>query len=132
MAINFDTALSIHPQALKLREQRSEVLAANLANADTPGFKARDLDFQAVLKGELEQDLKLNTTHEGHLLPYRTELEASLRYRNPNQPSLDGNTVEEHIEEAKYAENAVQYQASLRFINGKFSSLKTAIRGESV
>ena len=60
----------------------------------------------------------------------QTLLGAQLLYRNPQQASLDGNTVEEHIEQAKYAQNAVQYQASLQFINNKFAGLRTAIRGE--
>ena len=130
MAINFDNALGIHPQALALREKRSEVLASNLANADTPGYKARDLDFQAVLKKSMPVTQSLERTQEGHISPTDLLLGATMMYRNPNQASLDGNTVETHIEQAKYSENAVQYQASLRFINGKFSGLMSAIRGE--
>jgi flagellar basal-body rod protein FlgB len=131
MAINFETALGMHPQALVLREKRGEVLAANLANADTPGYKARDMDFQSVLKGAMSSDLKLETTHQAHIAPTQSYLEGNLLYRNPNQASLDGNTVEAHVEQAKYAENSVQYQASLRFINGRFNDLKTAIKGGS-
>jgi len=130
MAINFDNALGIHPQALALREKRSEVLASNLANADTPGYKARDLDFQAVLKKAMPQSNALERTQEGHFSPNDRLLGATMMFRNPNQPSLDGNTVESHIEQAKYSENAVQYQASLRFINGRFNGLMTALRGE--
>lgn len=133
MAINFNNALGLHPQALLLRERRSEILAANLANADTPDYKARDLDFQSVLKQQLAGAVGapgLNQTREGHMAGKRDVLGAELQYRNPMQASLDGNTVEEHIEQAKYAQNAVQYQASLRFINNKFSGLMTAIRGE--
>ena len=134
MAINYDNALGIHQQALALREKRSEVLAANMVNADTPGYKARDLDFQSVLKQSLNQTLpsgqRLERTHSGHLAPQEQLLGAQLMYRNPNQVSLDGNTVESHIEQAKYAENAVQYQASLRFISNKFAGLMTALRGE--
>jgi len=130
MAINFDNALGIHPQALALREKRSEVLASNLANADTPGYKARDLDFQAVLKKTMPQSNALERTQEGHFSPNDRLLGATMMFRNPNQPSLDGNTVESHIEQAKYSENAVQYQASLRFINGRFNGLMSALRGE--
>lgn len=130
MAINFNNALGIHPQALMLREKRSEVLAANLANADTPDYKARDLDFKAVLSQTLSNQSGLSVTDQRHVNSSNTLLGADLRYRNPQQPSLDGNTVEAHIEQAKYAENAVQYQASLQFINNKFSGLMTAIRGE--
>lgn len=135
MAINFDNALGIHQQALALREKRSEVLASNLVNADTPGYKARDLDFQSVLKQTLNQTLQtsgqpLERTQAGHLAPPQQLLGAQLMYRNPTQVSLDGNTVESHIEQAKYAENAVQYQASLRFISNKFAGLMMALRGE--
>ncbi|MBS3964560.1 MAG: flagellar basal body rod protein FlgB [Methylomonas sp.] len=130
MAINFERALGIHPNALILREKRGELLAANLANADTPDYKARDLDFKSVLAQKMASQSGLKTSHQGHLASPTTLLGADVKYRNPNQASLDGNTVEEHIEQAKYAENAVQYQASLRFIEGKFSGLMTALRGE--
>ncbi|MGR9051429.1 MAG: flagellar basal body rod protein FlgB [Gammaproteobacteria bacterium] len=130
MAINFQNALGIIPQALTLREKRSEVLAANLANADTPNYKARDLEFHSVLKQVQPSNASLERTRPGHLAPPDVVLGAELLYRNPSQPSLDGNTVEAHVEQAKYAENAVQYQASLRFINGRISGLMTAIRGE--
>ena len=130
MTINFDNALGIHPQALALREKRSEVLASNLANADTPGYKARDLDFQAVLKKSLSTAQPIERTQQGHISSNNELLSATMMYRNPQQASLDGNTVESHIEQAKYSENAVQYQASLRFINGRFSGLMSAIRGE--
>ncbi len=129
MAINFDNALGIHPRALTLREKRSEVLASNLANADTPSYKARDLDFQAVLK-KTQSASNLIKTQQGHISPNDRLLGATMMYRNPHQASIDGNTVESHIEQAKYAENAVQYQASLNFINGRFSGLMSAIRGE--
>ncbi len=130
MAINFNNALGMHPQALVLREKRGEVLAANLANADTPDYKARDMDFKSVLSQTMESKARLESTQAGHMQAQRMVLGADLLYRNPQQPSLDGNTVEAHIEQAKYAENAVQYQASLQFINSKFSGLMTAIRGE--
>lgn len=130
MAINFNNALGIHPQALALREKRSEILAANLANVDTPDYKAKDLDFKSVLSQTIDKAGRLEQTQTGHLAGPQTLLGADLLYRNPQQASLDGNTVEAHIEQAKYAENALQYQASLRFINGKFSGLMSAIRGE--
>ncbi|AEF99462.1 flagellar basal body rod protein FlgB [Methylomonas methanica] len=130
MAINFDNALGIHPQALALREKRSEILAANLANVDTPDYKAKDLDFKSVLSQTMDKAGRMERTQAGHLSGPQTLLGADLLYRNPQQPSLDGNTVEAHIEQSKYAENAVQYQASLRFINGRFSGLMSAIRGE--
>ena len=130
MAINFERALGIHSQALVLREKRGEILAANLANADTPDYKARDLDFKSVLQQSLSSGSRLQRTQERHLPAANEVAGADLLYRNPTQPSLDGNTVEEHIEQAKYAQNALQYQASLQFINNKFSGLMTALRGE--
>lgn len=130
MAINFDTALRIHPQALALRERRSEVLAANLANADTPNYKAQDLNFSAILKQNLPQNVSLTQTQDNHLSAQRKILGADVLFRNPYQVSLDGNTVEEQVEQAKYAENAVLYQASLQFLNGKLAELKSAVKGE--
>jgi flagellar basal-body rod protein FlgB len=130
MAINFNNALGVHPQALTLREKRSEVLASNLANADTPGYKARDLDFHAVLKKSMPASNNMEQTQQGHFSPNDRLLGSTMMFRNPQQASLDGNTVESHIEQAKYAENSVQYQASLQFINGRFSGLMSAIRGE--
>ena len=130
MAINFDKVLGIHDQALSLREKRSEVLASNLANADTPNYKARDMDFKSVLNQAMPSNVSLERTNNRHIAPADSLLGSKMMFRNPNQASLDGNTVEAQVEEAKYAENAIQYQASLRFINGKFSGLISAIRGE--
>lgn len=130
MAINFDTALGIEPKALAFREKRGEILAANLANADTPNYKARDLDFKSVLKQSMASGMTMERTHAGHIAPRQQVFGANVMYRNPGQVSLDGNTVEAHVEQAKYAENAVQYQASLQFIGSKFSGLMTALRGQ--
>lgn len=129
MAINFNTALGIHPQALAMREKRSEILAANLANADTPGYKARDLDFKSILKQNMPSAPAMERTQAGHVTPQQS-LDARVLYRNPTQVSLDGNTVEANTEQARYSENAVQYQTSLTFINGTFSELMTALRGQ--
>lgn len=129
MAINFDKALGIHPQALAMRERRGEVLAANLANADTPGYKARDLDFKSLLKQNMPTAQSMERTQAGHFAPQQL-VESRVMYRNPSQVSLDGNTVEANVEQAKYAENAVQYQASLQFISNNFSGLMMALRGQ--
>ena len=129
MAINFDQALGLHPQALAMREKRIELLAANLANADTPGYKARDLDFKAILKQSTPSAQTMERTQAGHLAAQQS-LESHMMYRNPNQVALDGNTVEANVEQAKYAENAVQYQASLQFLSNKFSGLMMALRGQ--
>jgi flagellar basal-body rod protein FlgB len=129
MTINFDKALGIHPQALAMRERRGEILATNLANADTPGYKARDLDFKSILKQNLPEAVTMERTQAGHFAPQQL-VESRVMYRNPNQVSLDGNTVEANVEQAKYAENAVQYQASLQFISNNFSGLMMALRGQ--
>lgn len=130
MAISFDNALGNHPLALRLREQRTELLAANMANADTPNYKARDLDFQSVLKGVQSSTVNLGLTQPNHLAPAQHPFGAELKYRIPSQSSLDGNTVDTEQEQVRFAENALQYQASLRFVSDEIAGLKSAIRGE--
>jgi len=131
MAISFDKALGIHPQALLLREQRSEILAANLANADTPNYKARDIDFLAMMKGEMDtrKGLSLEVTQRGHIDEFVAD-DSDLLYRQPNQPSIDGNTVDAAEEQVRFSENSVMYLSSLRFIGDKFKGLQSAVRGE--
>jgi flagellar basal-body rod protein FlgB len=125
-----DNALGIHPKALELRAHRSEILAANLANADTPGYKARDFDFGAVLQNELPA-VPMTTTRTGHLQPDGGLVTGwQTQYRVPSQPSLDGNTVDSQIEYGNFASNALEYQASLRFLNGKIKGLLLAIKGQ--
>lgn len=139
MANILDSHLGVHAAALRLREQRTELLARNLANADTPGYKAQDLDFRAALSattagaatpGALTatQARHYGTTAAEPLEPGSTE--AFLRYRTPLAPSLDGNTVDAQLEQAAFADNAVRYQASLQFVSSKFRSLMTAITGQ--
>jgi flagellar basal-body rod protein FlgB len=130
MSVGFKQALGIHPLALNVRDRRTEVLASNLANADTPGYKARDLDFRAVLNGVRSDHLPLATTHPEHRQPPALSQDSGVLYRVPAQPSLDGNTVESEQEHIRYAENALQYQATLRFLGDDFAGLKTAITGQ--
>ncbi|BBL70652.1 flagellar basal body rod protein FlgB [Methylogaea oryzae] len=132
MAINFDKAFGVHPLALSLREQRTSLLAANLANADTPGYKARDIDFESVLRQKLgtSEGVSLQATNARHLGDAAARGVAEPLYRVPSEPSLDGNTVEGEDEQVAFADNAVAYQASLRFINGKIGGLLTAIKGQ--
>jgi flagellar basal-body rod protein FlgB len=130
MKISFTNSFSMHPQAMLLRAKRTEVLASNLANADTPNYKARDFDVDSLLREAEVPQVRLRLTHVSHLSPTSDPLSEQLLYRVPQQASLDGNTVEEHIEQAKFAENALRYQASLRFLNGKISNLMLALRGE--
>lgn len=120
-----------HEAALQLRAARNEVLASNIANSETPGFKARDLDFKAMLGQESSLQLGLNSSNERHIqINADATVAENLKYRLPTQPSLDGNTVEADVEQAQYAENVIQYRASLMFINGKIRTLRHAISGE--
>lgn len=112
--MGFDRVLGIHATALQLRNQRMMLLASNIANAATPGFKARDMDFSAAL----------SAAENGQ------PMEAAVRYRIPVQPSLDGNTVEMATEQTAYAENAMSYRASLSFLNGRINTLSRAMKGE--
>jgi len=135
MTISFSNALGIHEQALEVRVRRAEVLANNLANADTPGFKARDVDFKAILGEQMSgkdlgSTLKMDTTNGKHL-PFGFDGGSeALLYRKPSQPSVDGNTVDTQQETAEFMKNTMQYQSSFQFLNGKFKSLVHAIRGE--
>lgn len=131
MAISFDKAVGFHEKALHFRVQRSEVLANNLVNGDTPGFKARDMNFASVLQGQMTGATRMLATHKGHIAPSLNDFSHNLMYRVPMQPSLDGNTVEENIEMAKFTENNLQFQASFEFLNKRFKGMKNAISGDS-
>jgi flagellar basal-body rod protein FlgB len=135
MSISFDRALGIHEEALAFRAQRAEVLANNIANADTPHYKARDLDFAAVLAEQSEKQngkhFGLNRTDSQHIAADGIQLaDPALRYRTPFHPSIDQNSVDMQQEQANYAENAVQFQASFTLLNSKFKGLVSALRGE--
>lgn len=132
MAISFDRALGIHPEALSVRSRRLELLASNIANSDTPGYKARDIDFRAALKGVAPEDqpLRLMRTHPGHIEGEHIRTGDEILYRVPTQPALDGNTVDPQLEQAAFSKNTIQYQASLEFLNSRFSGLRNALKGE--
>lgn len=126
-----ENLFGIHATALKLRGNRAELLAANIANADTPNYKARDIDFKKALRMASANSAELVTTHGRHIdSSGNSKMGAKILYRTPTQPSLDGNTVDLQTERAEFLENSMMYQASLRFLNGKISGLTTAIRGE--
>lgn len=133
MRFDLDKAMGIHEQALYVRARRSGVIASNLANADTPNYKAQDLDFQSVLRSSLghstEGSIRLATTHGAHQGAGNGG-DGDTLYRVPTQPSLDGNTVDAQIEKVKFAENALQYQASLQFLGSKIQGMIMAIKGE--
>jgi len=128
-----ERAFSIHDDALQLRSQRSSILAANIANADTPNYKARDMDFSEMMKqAETQQksQLSMSRTHRSHINAQGVNANTAIKYRNPLHASLDGNTVDTHVEQARFSENAIQYQTSLTFLNSKIAGLKLAIKGQ--
>ncbi len=133
MRFDLDKAMGIHEQALYVRARRSSVIASNLANADTPNYKARDIDFKTVLKnlaGDTGPGRMLNT-QPGHIQPAGSSVDdAELLYRYPYQPSIDGNTVDSQLEKSEFTQNALRYQATLQFLGGKIKGLMKAIKGE--
>ncbi len=132
--INFDNALGIHAQTALLRSRRAEIIAGNLANADTPGFQARDFDFSAALAnatGEGDDGAALRTTSAGHLgVGADTADGIALEYRLPTQASLDQNSVDVQGERSRFLDNAMRYEATMRFIDSRLSGLLRAFRGD--
>lgn len=122
-----DKVFGVSPQALSIRSQRFELISANLANADTPGYKAVDIDFGAALAKAQGASgfLKTNTMH---LDPGGSP--QGISYRTPGQLSLNGNSVEADMEQSAFMDNAIRYQASLNFLTGKIKGLMLALRGD--
>ncbi|WP_295641786.1 flagellar basal body rod protein FlgB [uncultured Methylibium sp.] len=127
-------ALNFQTQALVLRSERQRLIASNIANADTPGYVARDMDFASALKeatGASTPGNALSATQAGHLSPAAgARSEAGLKYATPSQTNLDRNTVDMDRERAAFADNAVHYEATLRFINGSVRTMLSAITGQ--
>jgi flagellar basal-body rod protein FlgB len=113
-----DSLFGVHGAALEVRSQRMNVLASNIANASTPGFKAKDVDFKTALAA-MEGDADNSNG-----------ITAATKYRVPLQTSMDGNTVELSQEQTAFAENAVQYQTTLSFLNGRIGQITRALKGE--
>ena len=124
----FSNAFGIHEQALQVRSQRLEVLARNIANADTPNYKAQDVDFKAMLK-EAKTEY-LTATNEKHYAGLQEAPDNGMRYRTPFNSSFDGNTVEMNVEQAQYGKAASEYQATLQFLENRISGIRKAMRGE--
>lgn len=120
MGLHFDKALGIHGDALRLRADRTKVLASNLANASTPGYQARDLDFSSALRQARGEDPAMALDGSA----------PDLLYRLPNHPTEDGNTVELGVEQAAFSQNASDFQTSLRFVDMKLKGLAKAISGQ--
>jgi flagellar basal-body rod protein FlgB len=136
MSFSLDAYLGVQQDALKVQSKRMEVLAKNLANVDTPNYKAQDIDFKTALAqaGSPGSSLSLKTTSANQIGNNATtgdvENSAALKYRVPLAPSLDGNTVDAQLEQAAFADNTVRYQATLTFLSGSLKDLVTAITGQ--
>ncbi|MBL4629630.1 MAG: flagellar basal body rod protein FlgB [Paraglaciecola sp.] len=130
MAINLDKLMGFHHKALQVRTNRMEVLAGNLANANTPGYKARDIDFQKAMKSAQQSSgQNMTRTHDKHIKG-SMHSSSELLYRVPNQPDTgDGNTVDVQIERNSFLDNGLRYQAGMEFLNGKIKGMKKAVNG---
>ena len=133
MVSKIDNALAFQEKALGLRAFRQQILAGNIANADTPNYKARDFDFSTALKeavaGRNGGTLQMTTTDSQHLSSGAESGPARLMYSAPSQSSVDGNTVDMDIERGKFAENAVNYEAGLTFVSQQIKMLMAATQG---
>ncbi|WOT06229.1 flagellar basal body rod protein FlgB [Shewanella youngdeokensis] len=132
MAISFDKALGVHQHTLGIRSQRAEVLSSNIANADTPHYKARDVDFaKAMNSAQSRQSGLAMTKSDSKHFDMAALTQQNVAYRVPNQPDTgDGNTVDIQEEQSAFMQNALEYQMSLGFLDSKFSGMKKAIRGD--
>ncbi len=131
MGLNIDQAFGVHAQALKLRTERAQMLASNIANADTPHYKAVDIDFKTALANANAGGATMKTTHARHIpLDQGGPSDSARVYRVSTQPSLDGNTVDIQAEQAAFSRNTVEHQASLTFLSNRIKGLLTAIKGD--
>ena len=134
MISKLDKELNFHHQALSLRAARQELLSSNVANADTPNFKAKDIDFASVLHEKLSlttnlNKVGLNTTSSMHINSAAQGVFGdNILYRVPLQPSADGNTVDMDMERTRFADNAIKYDTSITFINTEFRNLAMAMQ----
>ncbi len=130
MAVSFDKAFGVHDNALLLFERRTQLIAENIANADTPNYKARDIDFNSILRDANIDQVRLNSTNEAHISLSGGVADQQIQYRVPDQISLDGNSVNVQQEKAAFAENSVRYQTTLNILSRRISGLVNAFRGE--
>ena len=129
MTLSIKDYLGFHGSALKYRSKRADVISSNIANSSTPNFKARDFDTAAALR-KLGKVGPLQTNSSRHFVSNESGQGTNMSYRIPTMASLDGNTVEMSVEQAAFAENATRYQASLTFLNGRITTLRSAIKGD--
>ena len=141
-----DNALNFHQTALRIRSQRQELLSANIANADTPNYKARDIDFNSLMKNalagqtsgspEASGTLQATKTNAAHLsanadnAPQNSSPFGEKSYRVPLQNSADGNTVDMDVERNQFTDNAVRYEASITMLNSQLKRIMSAIQGQ--
>ncbi|MDH5181238.1 MAG: flagellar basal body rod protein FlgB [Gammaproteobacteria bacterium] len=133
MRFSFEKVFGVHEPALHTQSRRAQLLAANIANADTPKYKARDIDFNAALEMAMQHPKghqPLQATNLRHIQPPGYHYGYEVLYRHPQQAAIDGNTVETETEMSEFTENSVRYMASLRFLGGKLQSLQAAIKGQ--
>ena len=129
MVDNIKQQLNVLSNALRIRNKKQEILASNIANAATPHYKARDVEFEVELARSMNVG-PLNTSDSKHIAVTSKNLPGKVQYRQSINPSVDGNTVELAVEQMEFAENAIRYQTTLDFINSKIRGLMGAIRGE--
>jgi flagellar basal-body rod protein FlgB len=125
----FENVFGIHESALKLRERRLNVLSENIANADTPNYKARDIDFKSVMRATQSGTKDMAMTHKSHI-DAGTLGKDGLVYRNPLNPSADGNTVELSVQQAEFGKESTRYTATMQFIENRIGGVRRALRGE--
>lgn len=130
-----DNYFGLNAQSVLARSKRAEILASNLINADTPNYKAKDLDFDKILNQQSKvgfvKPVSVQTSHSNHISNgFNNTFSLQTKYRVPENASLDGNTVDSHIEKGKFAENAVRYQISLSMLNNKIQGLISTLKGE--
>jgi len=129
MAMNiFNDAFGIHERALQVRSQRLDVLAKNIANADTPNYKAQDVDFKAMLQESKKE--YMTATNDKHFAGIEEGPGNGMRYRIPFNNSFDGNTVEISVEQAQFGKAAGDYQATLQFLQDRIGGIRKALKGE--
>ncbi len=121
--------LTFFGSALNIRNKRNDIIASNIANAATPNYKARDINFLDEFK-KVTNTGEIKTTHSNHIPTKNYNISGKAFYRDPVIASLDGNTVELSVEQMQFAENAMKYQTTLKFLNGKITKMISAIRGE--
>ena len=130
MPLNIDNVFATHAKSLTLGSQRIQLLAANIANADTPNYLARDIDFKGAMASQISGSVRMARTSSRHISPGQTSGgPATVLYRIPHQPAQDGNTVDSQREKAAIAETSLRYQSSLTFLNMRIRGLKSAITG---